>query len=100
MFPLHGDNFNRRHVDCPAVPAADGSLGPNDMAAAAIATPVRELRFSVRVRKCLQKLRIETVADLIKYSGDELLQTHNFGNFSLWQVRKRLAEHGLKLRGD
>jgi DNA-directed RNA polymerase subunit alpha len=48
----------------------------------------------------MAKLGIQTVGDLINYTADQLLEVKNFGVTSLNEVRSKLAELGLKLRGD
>ena len=67
---------------------------------ALLSKPISELAFSVRARKCMQRLNINLVSDLVRRSGDELLETKNFGVTSLNEVRDRLTELGLKLKGD
>jgi DNA-directed RNA polymerase subunit alpha len=62
--------------------------------------PIGDLNLSVRARKCMSKLNIQIVGDLIKRTGDELLECKNFGVTSLNEVRDRLASLGLKLRND
>jgi DNA-directed RNA polymerase subunit alpha len=48
----------------------------------------------------MTKLGIMTVGDLIRHSGDDLLESKNFGVTSLNEVRTKLTDLGLKLRGD
>jgi len=67
---------------------------------ALLAKPVSELNLSVRARKCMARLGINTVGELIRKSGDELLECKNFGVTSLNEVREKLRALGLKLRGD
>ena len=62
--------------------------------------PISELSLSVRARKCMSKLNIQTVGDLIKHTGDELLECKNFGVTSLNEVRDKLTTLGLKLKND
>jgi DNA-directed RNA polymerase subunit alpha len=62
--------------------------------------PVSELNLSVRARKCMSKLNINTVGELVHRTQDELLEAKNFGMTSLTEVRERLGLIGLKLRGD
>ncbi len=62
--------------------------------------PLAELNLSVRARKCLVKLGINTLGDLTRRTGDELLACKNFGVTSLNEVREKLALEGLKLRGE
>jgi len=62
--------------------------------------PISELQLSVRARKCMTRLNIATVGELIQKTPDELLSVKNFGVTSLNEVRSKLDELGLKLRGD
>jgi DNA-directed RNA polymerase subunit alpha len=62
--------------------------------------PITELNLSVRARKCTTKLGITTIGDLIRRTAEDLLECKNFGVTSLNEVREKLAERGLKLRGD
>jgi len=59
--------------------------------------PVSELELSVRARRCLQRLNVMTLGDLIQHSEAELLATRNFGVTSLNEINSRLTELGLKL---
>lgn len=67
---------------------------------ALLAKPIAELNLSVRARKCMTKLNIQTVGDLIVRTGDELLECKNFGVTSLNEVREKLGSLGLKLKND
>jgi DNA-directed RNA polymerase subunit alpha len=62
--------------------------------------PVSDLNLSVRARKCMNRLAINTVGDLIQRTADELLESKNFGVTSLAEVREKLNQLGLTLRGD
>ena len=62
--------------------------------------PVSDLNLSVRARKCMNRLGINSLGDLIQRSADELLESKNFGMTSLNEVREKLAQYGLTLRGD
>ena len=48
----------------------------------------------------LEKVGINTVGELLRRTGDELLECKNFGVTSLNEVREKLKAHGLKLRGE
>ncbi|MCS7236750.1 MAG: tetratricopeptide repeat protein [Thermoguttaceae bacterium] len=74
------------------------SLTPDQQAL--LNRPVSDLNLSVRARKCMARLGINTLGDLIRYSADELLECKNFGVTSLNEVRDKLASLGLKLRGE
>jgi DNA-directed RNA polymerase subunit alpha len=62
--------------------------------------PITELNLSVRARKCTTKLGIMTVGDLVRRTAEDLLECKNFGVTSLNEVREKLSDRGLKLRGD
>ncbi|MBX6312513.1 MAG: RNA polymerase subunit sigma [Isosphaeraceae bacterium] len=67
---------------------------------ALLAKPISDLNLSVRARKCMTKLGISTIGDLISRTGDELLECKNFGVTSLNEVREKLAQFGLKLKNE
>jgi DNA-directed RNA polymerase subunit alpha len=67
---------------------------------AILSKPVSELNLSVRARKCMNRLGINALADLVQRSADELLESKNFGMTSLSEVREKLGQLGLSLRGD
>ena len=62
--------------------------------------PVSDLNLSVRARKCMNRLNISTLGELIQRTADELLEAKNFGMTSLGEVREKLQQYGLQLRGD
>src|SRR5207245_7828644 len=53
--------------------------------------PVSELNLSVRARKCMNRLGIQTMGELVQRTADELLESKNFGMTSLNEVREKLA---------
>ena len=59
---------------------------------------VEELQLSVRARKCLQKLNIRTLGELIAKTEAELLGVKNFGVTSLNEIKKMVNSLGLSLR--
>lgn len=63
-----------------------------------LAKPVSELALSVRARKALQLLNIQTLGDLASHTEAELMGVKNFGATSLKEVRDRLGEANLGLR--
>jgi DNA-directed RNA polymerase subunit alpha len=65
---------------------------------AVLAKPVGELQLSVRARKALQLLNIQTLGDLASRTEAELMGVKNFGATSLKEVKDRLADAGLGLR--
>jgi DNA-directed RNA polymerase subunit alpha len=60
--------------------------------------PISSLNFSVRARKALQILGVQTVGDLATRTEAELLGIKNFGTTSLVEIHERLATVGLGLR--
>ena len=62
--------------------------------------PISDLNLSVRARKCMARLQINTIGELIRKTGDEMLECKNFGVTSLNEVREKLFDLGLKMRGD
>jgi DNA-directed RNA polymerase subunit alpha len=45
-------------------------------------------------------LGLTTIGELLRRTGDDLLECKNFGVTSLNEVREKLTLHGIKLRGD
>lgn len=74
------------------------ALSPEEQAV--LNKPIGDLNLSVRGRKCMMKLGINTLAELIRRTGDDLLGCKNFGVTSLNEVRDKLRMMGLKLRGE
>ena len=62
--------------------------------------PIADLNLSVRARKCMIRLGMNTIGELMRRTGDDLLECKNFGVTSLNEVREKLTQYGLKLRGD
>lgn len=62
--------------------------------------PISDLNLSVRARKCMARLQLNTIGELIRKTGDDMLECKNFGVTSLNEVREKLADLGLKMRGD
>ena len=67
---------------------------------AMLARPISELNLSVRARKCMIRLAINTLGDLMRRTADDLLECKNFGVTSLNEVREKLTAIGMKLRGE
>ncbi len=61
---------------------------------------IADLNLSVRARKCMVRLGINTIGELVRKTGDDLLECKNFGVTSLNEVREKLTIKGIKLRGD
>ncbi len=61
--------------------------------------PITELDLSVRCRRIVDLLKAKTIGDLSSKSEAELLACPNFGQTSLNEIRTKLDELGLALRG-
>ena len=59
-----------------------------------------ELNLSIRARRTVETLGCLTFGDVLKHSSDELLGMPNFGVTSLNELKAKLKEVGLGLRGD
>jgi DNA-directed RNA polymerase subunit alpha len=82
-----------------AEPVLDiATMSPDEQAL--LERPISELNLSVRARKCMARLGLTLIAELVRKSGDDLLECKNFGVTSLNEVREKLTTMGLKLRGD
>ncbi len=62
--------------------------------------PISDLNLSVRARKCMVRLQLSSIGELVRKTGDDMLECKNFGVTSLNEVREKLTGLGLKLRGD
>ncbi len=54
--------------------------------------PIEELNLSVRAYNCLKRAQINTVADLLDYSQEDLLEIKNFGQKSAEEVIDALQD--------
>ena len=63
----------------------------------ALAEPVSVLELSSRSQRCMDRLGIESLADLCKHSELNLISQKNFGVTSLNEVKRKLGERGLTL---
>jgi DNA-directed RNA polymerase subunit alpha len=82
-------------------PGGDFTSGGGGGLAGPAAPDVRieELDFSVRTYNCLKKANIQTVADLVKTSEEDLMNIRNFGRKSLVEVQDKLSQFGYTLAG-
>ncbi len=80
-------------------PAFDNrELTPEEQTA--VQLPISDLNLSVRSRKCMTRLGITTIGEILVRTPDELLSAKNFGVTSLNEIRNKLSEINLKLRND
>ena len=61
---------------------------------------IEELDFSVRTYNCLKKANVQTIADLVQTTEEDLMNIRNFGRKSLLEVRDKLRQFGLHLAGS
>ena len=91
-----GQNAAQKRDDEP--PYNPEELSPDERAM--LDRPISDLNLSVRARKCMVRLGLSTIGELLRRTGDDLLECKNFGVTSLNEVREKLTQQGLKLRGD
>lgn len=61
--------------------------------------PIEDLDLSERPRNCLKRAQVNTIGELLTKTEDDLLNITNFGQKSLDEVKEKLDERGLSLRG-
>jgi len=61
--------------------------------------PIEDLDLSERPRNCLKRAQVNTIGELLQKTEDDLLNITNFGQKSLDEVKQKLDERGLTLRG-
>ena len=65
-----------------------------------LAMTIDELDLSVRSFNCLKRANINTVADLISKTGEDMMKVRNMGKKSLDEVQKKLEMMGLALASE
>ena len=65
-----------------------------------LAITIDELDLSVRSFNCLKRANINTVADLISKTGEDMMKVRNMGKKSLDEVQKKLEMMGLSLASE
>jgi len=58
------------------------------------------LSLSIRSSNCLANAHIHTIGDLIKQSVKELLKIRGLGKTSLREIKRKLVDNNLFLKGD
>jgi DNA-directed RNA polymerase subunit alpha len=61
--------------------------------------PIEDLDLSERPNNCLKRAQVNTIGELLTKTEDDLLNITNFGQKSLDEVKAKLDERGLSLRG-
>ena len=65
-----------------------------------LAMTIDELDLSVRSFNCLKRANINTVADLISKTGEDMMKVRNMGKKSLDEAQKKLEMLGLSLASE
>ena len=73
---------------------------PENRPDAKLSMTIDELDLSVRSFNCLKRANINTVADLINKTGEDMMKVRNMGKKSLDEVQKKLEMMGLSLASD
>ena len=60
--------------------------------------PIEDLNFSVRTYNCLKRANMNTVADMMARSREDMMKVRNLGKKSMEEVDEKLASIGLELR--
>ncbi len=103
---LYASNILQRHLDVfvnfgklPEEEAEEESEMSTDEVALyeKLRLPISELELSVRSSNCLREADTKTIADIVKYSEEEMLSFRNFGKKSLTEIKELLAVMGLSL---
>ncbi len=87
-----------RAVEKAASDAAEEIIASQRKAIASELT-ISDLRLSVRARNVLNKIAVKSVSQLTEVSCNDLTAGH-IGMTALNEIRERLSEKGLSLRGD
>jgi DNA-directed RNA polymerase subunit alpha len=59
--------------------------------------PISDFELSVRSKNCLERMNINTLADLTRITEADLLSYKNFGETSLNEIKHVLSQKGLRL---
>jgi DNA-directed RNA polymerase subunit alpha len=99
----HGARILIEHISLLANLAEEAGLidvfEPTETAATAgLDTSISELDLNVRAYNCLQRAKIETLADLVSHTEDELLGIRNLGAKTVELIKEKLQARGLSLK--
>ena len=82
----------------PAFAARPTAVAVDNVSPEILQKSVQDLELSVRSRKALQRLNINTLGDLAARTEAELLGCKNFGQTSLNEIKQQLSSFGMGLR--
>ncbi len=88
-----GLGMDKEELDTQAIDA-DG----DDAEQSVTMMPISELELSVRATNCLTMAEVTTVGELTKWDEPSLLKLRAFGNTSMREVKRKLADLGLSLK--
>jgi DNA-directed RNA polymerase subunit alpha len=71
---------------------------PAEAAPAYADEPIEKLDLTVRSLNCLKREGVHTVADLLNYSLEDLMDIRNFGEKSVIEVKDKIEAMGLQLK--
>jgi len=77
----------------------EGVFEPSEASpAAGLDTSISDLELNVRAHNCLQKAKIETLADLVSHTEEELMGIRNLGAKTVELIKEKLEARGLPLK--
>jgi hypothetical protein len=79
--------------------AEPGVIIPMAEHASRLEMPIEELDLSVRSYNCLRRNGKDTLRDIVEMTEDELKGVRNLGMKSLLEIKAKLNEYGLVLKG-
>jgi DNA-directed RNA polymerase subunit alpha len=77
-----------------------GDAGSITQATSDLDLRIEDLDLTERPRNCLKRAQIDTVAELLRRSANDLLNITNFGQKSLDEILVKLDERGLSLKAE
>ena len=93
------EELSGRDFGAPEAPPLSPEETPDPNSPDPLRRPVSELDLSVRSRRIVDLLKVRTIGDLATKTEAELLACPNFGQTSLNEIKTKLDELGLSLRG-
>ena len=80
--------------------AEPGVIIPMAEQAVVLETPLENLDLSVRSYYYLRRAGVKTMRDIAEMTEDKLMKVRNLGRKSLQEIKDKLAEYGLTLKGE
>ena len=75
-----------------------GAMSGRDVDESKLSMPISTLDLSVRSANCLASANINTIGELLAMDEPTLLKLRSFGQTSLREIKRKLADHGLSLQ--